>query len=70
MPFMISTTIESTGMASSARTAARAMEWIRDRRAAGARKFCIVDQHQNQICEIELAYLARGETAEPVWLEC
>jgi hypothetical protein len=70
MTFMISTTLESTGMASSARTAARAMAWIHDRRVAGACRFCIVDSDHHEISESELAHLAWDEAAEPVWLEC
>ena len=70
MSFMISTTLDSTGMASSARTAARALAWIHDRRAAGACRFCIVHRDQHEIDEAQLAEMARHEAAEPVWLEC
>ena len=70
MTFMISTNIDATGFVSSARTAALALAWIRDRRADGACQFCIVDAHQRQICEKELASLAQGENDDPVWLDC
>jgi len=70
MTFMISTTVETTGMASSARTAVRALAWIHDRRAAGACRFCIVDRDQHEIDEAQLAQMARDEAAEPVWLDC
>ena len=61
MPYMVSATRGTTAMASSARTAVLAMEWIRSRRTVGADHINVVDEHQQRICEAELADIAKRE---------
>jgi hypothetical protein len=61
MTYMVTATRGATVMASSARTALSALEWIRSRRAVGAGHFNVVDDKQHRVEESELAELARGE---------
>ena len=61
MSYMVSATRGMTAMASSAQTAAKAVEWIRSRRAVGAEHFIVIDDHQRQICELELTDRAARE---------
>jgi hypothetical protein len=61
MPYMLSASRGLTALASSARSAIEAVEWIRSRRAVGAVEFFIIDELQQRIGEAELAYLAGRE---------
>ena len=62
MSYLITATRGPTAFAGSARTALKAVERIRDYRAAGAEHVVIIDDRDHRLDETTLETLAAGET--------
>ena len=61
MGYMVSATRGLTAMASSARTAVQAIEWIRSRRVVGADHFHVIDCENHNVTEFQLGVIADQE---------